>query len=365
MKHTNVRILSFSIVVAAINILKIINPQVAMEAARRGALLWFNNVLPGILPFVIGANVLMNLGVVKFLGIFLSPATRFLFKLPGSASFAIGMGAISGYPMGAKIVCQLRASGELTKNEAQRLLAFSNNAGPLFVLGAVAVGMFGSVYLGYLLLIGHYIGAISLGLLTRLFARKSLLKSDKLPVLVVNKEPFGQVLGQAVKNSMETLLIIGGFIILFSVVSALVTQFSFIGSYVSIFLASVLEMTGGLGLLAEEELAQNIAAAAGAVLGFGGFSVMFQALSFIGKTDLSPTLYILSKLAHGILAGIATFLIYPIFSNQIQTATVTTFAPSIVRTFANSTVFFIIATLALIALGAIALIAHKIKTKQK
>lgn len=365
MKNKNVTILLLAAVVAALNVLIIINPALALEAARRGGLLWFNSILPGILPFVIGANVLMSLGVVKFLGIFLSPVTKFLFKLPGASGFAIGMGAISGYPMGAKIVCQMRESGELTKNEAQRLLAFSNNAGPLFILGAVAVGMFGSAPLGYLLLLGHYIGAVSLGLITRMFTRKVPLKSDTLPVLVMDKQPFGQVLGQAVKASMETLLVIGGFIILFSVVSALITQFSFINPYMTIALASALEMTGGLGLLSDHELSRHISASAGVVLGFGGFSVMFQALNFIGKTDLSPALYVASKLAHGILAGVATFLIYPIFSSWIQTATTPAFAPSIVRTFANSTAIFIIATLALITLGITALIIHKIKKQNK
>lgn len=47
------------------------------------------------------------------------------------------MGIISGYPVGAKIVTEFRKNGECTKAEAERLLAFTNNSGPLFIIGTV------------------------------------------------------------------------------------------------------------------------------------------------------------------------------------------------------------------------------------
>ena len=60
-----------------------------------------------------------------------------LFNVPGQGAIALIMGIISGYPVGAKIVCDLKKRNICTKEEAERLLAFTNNSGPLFILGTV------------------------------------------------------------------------------------------------------------------------------------------------------------------------------------------------------------------------------------
>jgi len=351
-------------VVAVLNVLIIVHPSVALDAAGRGLMLWFHSFLPGVLPFVIGANVLMALGAVGLLGRFLSPVMRGVFRLPGSGGFAVAMGLVSGYPIGAKIVCEMRTGGVLNKNEAQRLLGFVNNAGPLFILGAVAVGMFGSAQLGYLLLVGHYTGAVALGLLLRIFAGKRGRETPVKPVFAVN-QPFGQILGVAVKNAMETMVLVGGFIVLFSVISALIMHIAgdvLAGGQFAV--AGVFEMTGGLGLLSENAVTRHVAAAAGAILGFGGLSILFQALSFVGKTDLSPTLYVLCKIAHGVLAGAATFLLYPFFARSIETAVQPAFAPSATRVLINSSTIFVATIAVLLAICSVIFIIGKFRSKR-
>ncbi len=60
-----------------------------------------------------------------------------IFNVPGIGAYAFIMGIISGYPVGAKIVTEFRKNGECSKVEAERLLSFSNNSGPLFIIGTV------------------------------------------------------------------------------------------------------------------------------------------------------------------------------------------------------------------------------------
>ncbi len=55
----------------------------------------------------------------------------------GIGAYAFIMGIISGYPVGASIVTEFRNSGECSKAEAERLLSFTNNSGPLFIIGTV------------------------------------------------------------------------------------------------------------------------------------------------------------------------------------------------------------------------------------
>ena len=348
--------------VAGLNILIIIHPQVALDAARQGLFLWFNSVLPGILPFVIGANVLATLGAVNLFGAVLSPVMRRVFRVGGGGGFALAMGLVSGYPIGAKIVCEMRSKGELGKVEAQRLLGFANNGGPLFILGAVAAGMFGSAVFGYLLLVTHYAGAVSVGLLMRLYGRGKP-EGSQSPLILAKKpkEPFGQILGQAVKNAMETMLLVGGFIVLFSVVSALLSQaglLAFLGAFIPFgndytpaLLSGLVEMTGGLGQLSQWGISGGVGALAGFLLGFGGLSIMFQSLNFVGKTDLNAGLYMICKLAHGGISALLTFTLYPLFANLIEARlTQTVFAPTVARTLINSTAGFFITLLVLVVL---------------
>ena len=70
---------------------------------------------------------------------------RPLFNIPGSGAFAVALGITSGYPVGAKISNELFESGECTKQEAERLLSFTNTSGPLFIVSAIGIGMFNNI----------------------------------------------------------------------------------------------------------------------------------------------------------------------------------------------------------------------------
>ena len=67
---------------------------------------------------------------------------RPIFNIDGKGSFCFIMGLISGYPVGAKIACEFRKQNICPKTECERLLSFTNNSGPLFIVGTVGISMF-------------------------------------------------------------------------------------------------------------------------------------------------------------------------------------------------------------------------------
>ena len=71
-------------IIAIFNIFLVLNPTEMIAAAREGLLLWFNQVLPSLLPFVVGINMLIGLGFIGFLGVLASPVMLPLFKVPGT-----------------------------------------------------------------------------------------------------------------------------------------------------------------------------------------------------------------------------------------------------------------------------------------
>ena len=62
---------------------------------------------------------------------------RPLFNVPGEGAYALLMGTISGYPVGAKVVTDLKEQGVCNDIECERLISFTNNSGPLFIVGLV------------------------------------------------------------------------------------------------------------------------------------------------------------------------------------------------------------------------------------
>lgn len=108
-----------------------------LEASKEGLTLWVTSVVPALLPFFIACELLSHTTIVDFLGKYLSKIMRPLFNVPGEGAFPFIMGIISGYPVGAKIVTNFRKEGICTKEECERLLTFTNNSGPLFIIGTV------------------------------------------------------------------------------------------------------------------------------------------------------------------------------------------------------------------------------------
>ena len=149
-------------------------PDEAFKSALDGLDVWFTIVLPALLPFFIGSQLLMGLGVVHFMGVLLEPFMRPLFNVPGAGSFVMAMGLASGYPVGAMLTGKLVKSKLCNTWEAERLMSFTNTADPLFMVGAVAVGMFKDV--GWvLLLLWHCLSTFILGLIM-LYARDKTLR---------------------------------------------------------------------------------------------------------------------------------------------------------------------------------------------
>lgn len=138
-----------------------------LSAAKTGLSLWASSVVPSLFPFFIATELLSKTDIPRLLGKFFNFFMKPLFNIRGEGSFAFIMGIISGYPIGAKIACNFRKKNILNKIECERLLSFTNNSGPLFIIGTVGISMFGSSTIGFLLLITHILASLTVGFIFR------------------------------------------------------------------------------------------------------------------------------------------------------------------------------------------------------
>ncbi len=207
-------------------------PATVFMTAKGGLQTWWNIVVPSLLPFFIISELLIRLGFVSFLGKIMEPIMRPLFNLPGSSGFILGVSFLSGSPLCAILTARLRREGLCTKEEGERLIAFTSNASPLFLLSAVSVGMLKDPSLGPYIASIHYLSNLICGFLLKLLnKKKSAPNAEKQKASpkgsVENPFPqehlnFGFLLRETVRNATVTLLTIGGFIALFSVLVGII-----------------------------------------------------------------------------------------------------------------------------------------------
>lgn len=99
-----------------------------LSSAKAGLTLWATAVVPSLFPFFIATELLSYTNIIHIIGKLLNKFMRPIFNVPGEGAFAFIIGLISGYPVGAKVVCKLFHDGLCTKSEAERMLSFTNNS---------------------------------------------------------------------------------------------------------------------------------------------------------------------------------------------------------------------------------------------
>ncbi|HHX76982.1 MAG TPA: sporulation integral membrane protein YlbJ [Firmicutes bacterium] len=319
-------------------------PDEAFHAAVAGLNVWWDIVFPALLPFFIASEILMGLGVVHFMGVLLEPLMQPVFRVPGVGSFVMAMGLASGFPIGSLLTAKMRKNNLVSKYEGERLMSFTNTADPLFMFGAVAVGMFSYPAIGATIALTHYLSSLTLGFIMRFYGKTEKVtaekKQDKENIIKrafqalysarkKDNRPIGQLMGDAIKSSVNTLMLVGGFIILFSVVIRILTVLGIVSTLSSAIsslfnllkfdpglapavISGFFEVTLGCQLTgnapASIPVLQKVVVAS-SVIAWSGLSVHAQVASIISETDMSILPFVFARAIHAILAGLYAYLI--------------------------------------------------------
>jgi sporulation integral membrane protein YlbJ len=281
-------------------------PTIVNDGSKEGLLLWFNVVLPALLPFMIFSGVLMRLGAASVIGILLSPFVGRLLKLSENGCYALVIGWLSGYPLGAKTSADLYEAGEISREEAQYLLTFCNNASPMFLTEYMGVYCLGFtqpwIFFGIICC-----SAIFNALLhqKRYLKGKTFRKKTSHRKSPKEKYPLMEALDESILDSFVTITRVGGYIVLFTIMAKFLEQGSFFHGSVKLVGLGLIEIaTGG-------EYLKNCVAPvwqkwilACIFAAFGGLSGVAQTFGVIRKTDLSRREYVVAKVTHSLLAAV-------------------------------------------------------------
>ena len=241
--------------------------QAALESARAGLALCAQMIVPSLLPFFILSSLLQQLGLLA----------------------------------------------------RERALAFCNNSGPAFLVGAAGVGVFHSAGYGLLLYGVHVLSAVIVGML---FAPRSggFLPEDRSQIAAVS---LSQALPEAVRSAVRAVLTVSGFVVTFSVMTGVLDASGLLPALVGTSAArlglelhfaralctGVLELGTGIGAMQGLMPTPGNLALAAFLIGWGGISVHCQTAAVIAGTDIKSARHTVGRLLHGAISALCMWVL--------------------------------------------------------
>ncbi|QGQ96185.1 hypothetical protein EHS13_15515 [Paenibacillus psychroresistens] len=316
----------------------IIYPNSVFQSSLSGMSLWWEYVFPALLPFLILTEIMLGSGALHAIGTLLDPFMRFFFRTSGNGGWALAMGLFAGYPAGASTTAKLHERQALLPQEAERVLIVSHLCNPAVMITVIGVGFFHQATLGMFIAIVHYASALLMGLTLRRSGNENLLVATP-----ANLEPiwtramqsakaaqqedgrkFGKLLGDGVSHSIQTLMLIGGWMMFFSVLQQVIlhllqpwiTNEGFVAQLV----VCLLEPHLGAYTIAQSSSASLVikVAIVGAVLGWSGLSMHAQVKSLLKSTEMRYLAFLKARLLHAALAFGLTLLAWKPLNNLLD-----------------------------------------------
>lgn len=300
--------------VAAVLILTIAAPQRYSAACLSGIALWAKAVLPALFPFFVLTAVLTRLGAANASARLLAPLAR-KFRLPGIAAYCFLLSALSGYPVGSRLVADLTEGGALPKESAARVAVLCSTSGPMFLVGSVGGAMFQSAAAGAVLLASHILGILAVCLLALPFARKPV--RERRQNVLPTAAKADDVLRESVHGAVISILCVGGTIALFYVFVQALADVGALGllarplarllrpfgaeQLADGFVSGLLEATRGCAALAGAGGALALPLCAFLVT-FGGACILAQQLGYLRRAGVGSGFFVACKALQGAAA---------------------------------------------------------------
>ena len=267
----------------------LIYPQNALMASRRGLTLWFEQILPTLLPFSVVSYIILHSNLFSY-----SAHTkdhRFL-RIQPKEWYVIFCGFLFGFPIGSKLSADLYEHHRITRKRAQVLACFTNNLSPVFVTSVLVNQLhFSSVIPFFLLLYGIPL-CICLVLLS-LGKTEHFVHEKKASRFQLNM----QIVDAGIINGFETLIKICGYIMMFSIFAEIAQSIPYGSSFPKLVLTGCLEVTNGISALSQfscNHFQKYLLTVL--FLALNGISGLFQTASLLSVSNLSIKQYLKMKL---------------------------------------------------------------------
>ncbi len=286
-------------------------PDEIKETAFGSLKLCARSVVPVLFPFMLISGLLTT--SETFIKLVSHLPFGKIYGLGNIASCPILFGCFFGFPVGAKCAVDMYKRGISGKEEAELIIAVSNNSGPAFIVSVIGASFWKSTKLGILLYAAQLISGVLSGvIITRFIYPHHISRGDFRAASV----PASKRFTDSVNGAVTSVITVCGYICTFSVLSEIL-KLLIKDRRIYITVISFLEITSASQTASSFGTEYSLCMCAFAV-GFSGLSVISQVSSFAAENGLSVKKLIIVKLLQGVICAL---LILP-FSPPEQIANV-------------------------------------------
>ena len=291
----------------------IIFSDVVIKSVSFAVDICINNLFPSMLPFLILSSILSNYGFVELASHILSPIMRNIFHLNSNCAYVLCayvliLSLLSGSPANSKYIKELLDSNKITISDANQILLFSHFVNPIFIIGTIGTIFLGNKIYGFIILISHYLANLIIGIMLR---KKEIQKNNTYYNNFFNIKPKGFIttLKSAIKDTIDTLLVVFGTITSTLVFSSIInTYFNF-----NPILNGILEITSGLKYISIESTTIFTKIILSTFfISFGGLSIHAQVMSILDNKNIRYLPYLEARLLQGLISSIIVYFLYMI-----------------------------------------------------
>ncbi len=293
-------------------VLILLFPGLSLSYAASGLHLWFERMVPTLLPFMILSTLMIRQNLSETFVSLVYPLFGKLYKISKNCVYCLLLGFLCGFPMGARTVAENYRRHNISKWEASFLLAFCNNIGPVYYISFLlpVTALFTPKKLPFLLF-----GMYGLPLLYGLFLRFS---GFCLPTKDIDcdsqqsnppQESFSVSLDHAMQGAVNGITILGGYMILCNLLNIIPYALTILCKWqvsekTLACINCLLEITSGISRMGDTAPLFILS-----ILPLGGLSCLAQTSSMLQNTDLSMKNYVFHKCVQCLITFIYYFLL--------------------------------------------------------
>lgn len=307
----------FSILILGMMFLIISNPSVFSKSTISGIKLFFYSVLPGLFPFMFLTKLLTEIGLVFKVSKRFSKLSNKLFGTPGVSLYCFAMSILSGYPIGAKIISDLYEKNLISDEDAKRMSIFCTTSGPIFIIGAVGVGMLSSFKAGIIIYLSHILSSLICGICYNLVFKQKDKTQQSFQITENQISQKNNIFSTCLSDTINSLLMVGGYITIFYLLTEVLDILQIIQAISNLFSPTlskfkvnpkciggifygIVEVTHGVK---ELSVLQNSSfPLICGLISFSGISIIMQSLAFFKTAKIKARNFIFSKCVQAIIS---------------------------------------------------------------
>lgn len=292
--------------------------DVAIEYMKKGLVLCSATVVPSLFPFMIISELIIKSPVTHKLCRILKKPMNLLFGVSEAGGCAYILGALCGFPIGAKCAISAYDNGDISKDELSRILCFCNNPGSAFVISAIGISLFGNQRLGVVMYACVILSSIVVGVFVNVFSGKKHFENNEYSYKDDGSCSAITVFTTAVSRSAVSMLTVCAYVVFFSAmvgcIGDILKSIS-VPDVLTTMIFGFFEMTSGVNAAASMHSIKPAVILCAAFAAWSGISVHCQIITICSGKGLSYKKYFLSKAAQGIICalfmGISINFLFP------------------------------------------------------